>query len=65
LFDLTYWRRLLLGPPKGSSASEASSLVRSPGLAAEEERPQLRVVEPNGQWDGVAEVGQGLVGGQF
>jgi hypothetical protein len=36
-----------------------------PGLAAEEERPQVRVVEPEGQWDGVAEVGKGLVGGQL
>jgi hypothetical protein len=25
----------------------------------------VRVVEPEGQWDGVAEVGKGLVGGQL
>jgi hypothetical protein len=25
----------------------------------------VRVVEPEGQWDGVAELGKGLVGGQF
>jgi hypothetical protein len=30
-----------------------------------EERPQMRVVEPKGEGDGVAEVGQGLVGGQL
>jgi hypothetical protein len=34
-------------------------------IPAKEERPQVRVVEPKGKGDGVAEVGQGLVGGQF
>src|SRR4029453_4752351 len=29
-----------------------------PGLAAEEERPQMRVVEAEGQWDGLAQVAE-------
>jgi hypothetical protein len=36
-----------------------------PGLAAEEERPQMRVVEAEGQWDGLAQVAERLVAGEL
>src|SRR6185436_17051025 len=36
-----------------------------PGLAAQEERPEVGIVEVEGLGDRVAEVGQGLVGGDF
>jgi hypothetical protein len=55
----------LLGIPEGIVGYQGVLAGAIPGLAAEEERPQVRVVEPKGEGDGVAEVGQGLVGGQF
>jgi hypothetical protein len=55
----------LLGVTEGIVGQQGVLAGAIPRLAAEEERPQVRVVEPEGEGDGVAEVGQGLVGGQF
>src|SRR5215217_5333160 len=36
-----------------------------PGLSAEEERPEVRVIEAEGEWDGLAQVAERLLAGEL
>jgi|GEM_PF-6012921 len=51
---------VVLGVTEGIIGQQSVFTGAIPGLAAQEERPQVRVVEPKGEGDGVAEVGQGV-----